>query len=121
MPKETKPESTKERKMYNLEKKPLSGGNPPTEHIIKSKEKPKSLFNRNNEEMSVIKTNPEVPPGASFFKKFIKDHIEKLEKTYIRKQRQPLNKPSKVPEERLKKIKPELTTPLYARSRFNFV
>jgi hypothetical protein len=38
--------------------------------------------------------------------------MEKLEKTYIKKQRQPLNSPSKVPEETPRKINPEFTIPL---------
>jgi hypothetical protein len=104
-----------------LKKKPLNGGIPPKENIIISREDPKTVFNLNKEDISVIKSNLDVNPTKIFFKKPIKDQTEKLVKIYIKKHRHPLKSPSNVPEEIPKKIRPELTIPLYARRRFNFV
>jgi len=77
-----------------------------------NKEKPNKVFSLNKEDISVIKIKRDVKLEVIFFKKPKKDQIEKLEKTYIRKQRQPLNNPSSVPEEIPKKINPEFTIPL---------
>jgi len=70
------------------------------------------VFKLKREEIFVIKTNPGVLLGARFFKKPTKDQTEKLEKINIRKQRLRLKSPSRVPEEKPRKTKPELTTPL---------
>ena len=66
----------------------------------------------NKEDISVIKIKRDVKLEVIFLRKPTKDQIEKLEKTYIKKQIQPLNNPSKVPEETPKKINPEFTIPL---------